>query len=88
MKLKDSVIITEIDGSYVAVDSDFNNDKFSGMAKLNESGKEILDYFLNDISVDEAAVLQKEKYPEVDLEELREDIQGVVEQFVKIGFFE
>ena len=53
MKVKDELIIANIDDGFVAVDSDTTENRFNGMIKLNETAKYILEKLQKDISYED-----------------------------------
>lgn len=52
MKLKYSFVIRTVDGNPIAVAVGEDNAKFSGMIKLNDTGKFIFDMLSSDVSED------------------------------------
>lgn len=84
MRLKDSVVITNVDDYYVLVDSSASDDRFNGMVKLNETSKSICDYLLTDIEYDDLVESMLNEY-NVERQVLEKDIKNALDKLRSIN---
>ena len=84
MKLKDGIIVRELDGEFVAVDAGIGEDRFNGMLKLNKTAAFVLECLRTD--TDENGIVSRltEKY-DVDAATAAENVRKVVETLKKTG---
>lgn len=85
MRLKESVIISELDDGYVAIDSEISDKRFNGMVKLNSSAKIILDILKEDKNEEELLDLYAKK-TESDVLEIKENVLDIVEKLKGINY--
>lgn len=85
MRLKESVIISELDDGYVAIDSEISDKRFNGMVKLNSSAKIILDILKEDKNEEELLDLYAKK-AESDVLEIKENVLDIVEKLKGINY--
>ena len=85
MYLKKSIIISELDDGFVAIDSDVSDDRFNGMVKLNETAKEILEILKEDISQEEL-IERFAQNNDTSVEEVKEDIIDIVNKLKEIKY--
>lgn len=84
MKLKDGVVITNVDNSYILVDTSSNDDRFNGIIKLNDTGKAMCDFLNEDLSFEELVNKMLEKY-DVEKDVLEKDISNTLEKLKEKG---
>ncbi len=84
MKLKDGIIVRELDGEFVAVDAGIGEDRFNGMLKRNKTAAFVLECLRTD--TDESGIVSRltEKY-DVDEATAAENVRKVVETLKKTG---
>jgi len=84
MKLKDGIIVRELDGEFVAVDAGIGEDRFNGMLKLNKTAAFVLECLRTD--TDENGIVSRltEKY-DVYEATAAENVSKVVETLKKTG---
>ena len=85
MRLKESVIISELDDGYVAIDSEISDKRFNGMVKLNSSAKIILDILKEEKSEEELLDLYV-KETQSDVLEIKEDVLDIVKKLKGINY--
>lgn len=87
MKLKDGIIISEINGEFVAVPSGAASKNFNGMIRMNKTAAMIAKMLQN--GADEAQVVAAmcEQY-EVDEHIAREDFTLITQQLDALGLIE
>lgn len=52
MKLKDGIILSHVDGNYVAVDAGIDGKRFNGMLKLNQTAAFIVEALKEETTVE------------------------------------
>lgn len=87
MKLKDGVILTENDGSYVAVAAGDAGKSFSGMIKLNETAAFILEKLREDSTVESLVTAVTEEY-DASADRAKDSVVRVVELLTNAGLLE
>lgn len=87
MKLKDGIIITEVDGSFFAVDAGLKGKRFSGMIKMNKTSAELAKALQKGSDEETLAADLCDKY-EVDRETALADVRKVVESLRSVGLIE
>ena len=87
MKLKDGIIISEVNGEFVAVPSGAVSRDFSGMIRMNATAAMIAELLKS--GKDEQGIVEAlcEQY-DVDPTIAREDYLAVTEQLDKLGLIE
>ena len=87
MKLKSGIIITEVQGGYVAVDAGGAKGRFNGMIKMNVTAA----FIANELKsgADEDALVSKllEKY-DVSESEARASVKDVINNLIAAGLIE
>ena len=84
MKVKDGLIIKEIDNEYVLIDSGIVPPIFNGIVKLNKTSKDIIDILLEkECSFDELIENLLEKY-DASKEELVSSITPFLDELRRI----
>jgi len=78
MKVKNTVIVRELDGEFVAVDTGIGKDRFSGMIRMNKTGAFVLDCLAEETDTDAIVRKMTERY-DVDEETARENVLRVAE---------
>lgn len=76
MKLKYEMEIVDIDGSPVAIPVNAN-EEFSGVLRMNDTTKDIIDVLKNDISEEEIVTILKRKYDATE-EQIHSSVQKVL----------
>lgn len=79
MKLKDGVVITSVNNTYVLVDTSSNDKRFNGIIKLNDTGKAMCDFLNEELSFEELVNKMLEKY-DVEKDILEKDINNTLEK--------
>lgn len=87
MKVKSSVIVSEIDDAYILVDADPSKDRFNGMIRLNLTSKRIIELLRDDISLDELVTKLLEIY-NVQEEVIRKDLSQVLDKLKSVNLLE
>ena len=77
MRLKDGIIIAEVDEGFVAVDSDTSDNRFSGMIKLNETAKFIVEKAQVNIDYQELLDVYQKEY-EISIDDAKRDVDLVL----------
>ena len=87
MKLKDGIIISEINGEFVAVPSGAATKSFNGMIRMNQTAAMIAKMLQN--GADEASIISAicEQY-DVDEETARTDYHRVTEQLDQLNLID
>lgn len=84
MRLKEGLIINQIDDEYILIDLGLVKPVFNGMIKLNDTGKDIIELLKNkDINEDEivSALLEKYDAKEIDI---RNDVKDIIKELEKV----
>ena len=80
MKIKNGIVIRQIEDKCILVDTGKVQPKFNGMIKLNETSKDIIDLLTNDdLSIDELINKLLEMY-DVDKETLITEVDNIITQ--------
>ena len=87
MKLKEGVILNEIDGQVMAVDGGSGRERFNGLIRMNKTAGYIAGLLSRDTSLDEIVKAMTEKY-EVTEEVARVNAQKVIDAFQNAGVLE
>lgn len=87
MKLKNGVIINEINGEYVAVAAGEAGKAFNGMIKMNETAAFIAGVLKNETDEDGVVNALCAEY-EVDADLARENVRAVVSKLESAGLIE
>ena len=87
MKIKKGFLMREVAGKPVVIPTGETTNDFSGMIKLNETGKEIWENIENEKTEQEIAEYLATKYG-ITLEEASEDVSSFVNQMREEGFLE
>ena len=87
MKLKSGIIISELNGEFVAVPSGAASKDFNGMIRMNQTAAFIAKMFQTGADEDDVVAALCREY---DVEEsiAREDFHAVKNQFEALHFFE
>ena len=87
MKLKSGIIISEINGEFVAVPSGEASKSFNGMIRMNGTAAMIARLLQNAASEDEVVANMCQEY-DVDEAIAREDYQTITAQLDELGLIE
>ncbi len=87
MKLKDSVIVNEIDDQVMAVDAGNGTKRFNGLIKMNRSAGFVAGLLSHETNLDEIVGEMTKKY-DVTAEVARENALKVIEAFESAGLLE
>lgn len=87
MKIKDGVIINEVDGQYIAVDTSADDKRFNGMLRMNKTACFVASLLEQDTSTEQVVEALTKKY-DVSKEKAEEEIKRVVEAFDKAGLLQ
>lgn len=80
MKIKDGVIINEVDGQYIAVDTGTSDNRFNGMLRMNKTACFVAKLLEQETDLDAIVEAMKEKY-DVTSEIARSNAQKVIDTF-------
>lgn len=85
MKLRDGVIVNEVDGAVLAVDATSDSDKrFNGILKMNRTAGFVAGLLEHETELDKIVETMMIKY-DVSEEDARRNAQKVIEAFQKAG---
>ena len=87
MKLKKGVIISPMDGEFVAVASAEAGRAFSGMIRMNKTAAFIVERLQEETSVDALVEAMLDVY-DVDEARARASIEGIVAELAKAGLLQ
>lgn len=87
MKLKEGIIISEINGEFVAVPSGKASKSFNGMIRMNQTAALIVKMLQNGATEQEVVDAICQDY-DVSAEIAREDYAAVIEQFKQLNLVE
>ena len=87
MKLKEGVIINEVDGQTLVVDAGSGRERFNGLIRLNKTGGFILGLLQNDTDMDSIVRALTEKY-DVTAEVARVNAAKVIDALAGAGLLE
>jgi len=87
MKLKEGVIINEIDGQTLAVDAGSGRERFNGLVRMNKTGGFIMSLLQNDTDMDAIVRALTEKY-DVTAEVARVNAAKVIDALAGAGLLE
>ena len=62
MKLKEGIVINELEGKYVAVDATSGADRFNGMIRMNKTAAFVAEQFREDREEKDVVAILMEKY--------------------------
>ena len=85
MKIKEGWVLTELGGEYIAVPTQESSKDFCGIIRLNETGKDIWEGFVEGLSETEIALRLVETYDGVDQDRARKAVQDVAEKLKTEG---
>ena len=80
MKLKYNFVLNTVADKIVAVAVGDDLNAFGGFIKMNDIGAEIFEILKNDVTLEQAISLMKEKHPEAEEAEVVETVTGFVNQ--------
>jgi len=84
MVSRKEIIVTSLDGGFVAVAAEEASEYFHGMIKLNETGAFITECFKTPSSFEEVAKLVCEKY-NVEYEKAYNDVKKIADAYIGAG---
>lgn len=85
MKIKNGIVIRQIEDEYILVDTGKVLPKFNGMIKLNETSKDIIDLLSkDDLSMDELINKLLDMY-DVDKETLTIEVENIITQLKEVN---
>lgn len=84
MKLKEGILIHEVDGQFVAVDAGEGRERFHGILKMNATGYFVAKILQSGASLDDVVKAMTEKY-EVSEEVARKNAEKVIDAFSRAG---
>ena len=88
MKLKESLIINQIDGKYVLVDGDLEDTRFNGLIKTNETGKDIIEMLMKGVDNTDQIVKQMMAIYDVSEDKLNKDINTIIIELKKANLMQ
>ena len=88
MKIKQGIVVQKIDEEYILIDSGIVEPTFSGMVKLNESSKAIVDLLMSKDLEEEEIVEELSKIYDASREELTEAVHSFLKELKKVPVFE
>jgi hypothetical protein len=87
MKLKEGVIVNEIDGQTFAVDAGSGRERFNGLVRMNKTGGFIVGLLQNETDMDSIVRALTEKY-DVTAEVARVNAAKVIDALAGAGLLE
>ncbi|MBO5985482.1 MAG: PqqD family protein [Lachnospiraceae bacterium] len=87
MKLKEGVIVNEIDGQTIAVDAGNGRERFNGLIRLNKTGGFVIGLLQNDTDMDSIVRALTEKY-DVTAEVARVNAAKVIDALAGAGLLD
>ena len=84
MRLRDGVIMQEMDGQVVLVDAGDYSDRFNGLIKMNHTAAFVAELLVQGTSLEEITEKMTQKY-DVTQERARQNAVRVVESFRSAG---
>lgn len=87
MRLKDSVLINEVDGQVFAVDMGGQGKRFNGMLRMNKTAGFVAELMKQEISLDEIVKAIIEKYS-VTEDVAKRNAQKVIDAFTGAGLMD
>ena len=87
MKLKEGVIVNEIDGQTIAVDAGNGRERFNGLIRMNKTGGFIIGLLQNETDMDAIVRVLTEKY-DVTAEVARVNAAKVIDALAGAGLLE
>ncbi len=84
MRLKEGVIIQELDGKYVMVDASESSTRFNGIVNLNKTAAFVARQLQSEVSMDDIIKAMTEKY-DVSEEVAGANAKRVIDQLQNIG---
>ena len=87
MKLKEGVIVNEIDGQTLAVDAGSGRERFNGLVRMNKTGGFIVGLLQNETDMDSIVRALTEKY-DVTAEVARVNAAKVIDALAGAGLLE
>ena len=84
MKLKDGVLIQEMDGKFVAVDAGSGPERFHGIVNMNHTAAFVARQLQKDRTTEELVEAMTQEY-DVTPEVARENIEKMIGQLTEIG---
>lgn len=88
MKISKDWILTELAEEYIAVPVGKNASGFSGIIKMNKTGKEIWDKLTQGLSEEKIAETLMEKYQDLNYEKALADVQKMIKELQTEGLLE
>ena len=88
MKLKEGWTLTELAGEYVAVPTGESAKTFSGIVRLNETGRDIWQGLADGLDEDGIAYRLTELYDGIDHDTAKSAVQKVFAKLMKEGLLE
>ncbi|MBO4219879.1 MAG: PqqD family protein [Clostridia bacterium] len=85
MKLNEGWVLTKLQDEYVAVPVDASACDFSGVVRLNESGRDIWEGLAQGLTEDDIAREMIQKYDGVSLEDALKDVREVTDKLLSEG---
>ena len=87
MKLKDGVLVNEIDGQVLAVDAGNGRERFSGLVRMNKTAGFVAELLQKETSLEEIVKAMTQEY-DVTEEVARANAQKVIDAFAGAGLME
>ena len=88
MKIKEGIVIQKIEEEYILIDTGIIEPTFSGMVKLNETSKFIVDLLMKQDLEEEDIVNELAKVYDASKEELTEAVHDFIKELKKVSIFE
>lgn len=87
MKLKEGIMINEIDGRFVAVDAGEGRSRFHGILKMNGTACFVAKVLQDGADLEQIVKAMTEKY-EVSAEEAKRNAEKVIDAFQRAGLID
>ena len=87
MKLKEGVLVNEIDGQVLAVDAGNGRERFSGLVRMNKTAGFVAGLLQKETSLEEIVKAMTQEY-DITEEVARANAQKVIDAFAGAGLME
>ncbi|MBP1587066.1 MAG: PqqD family protein [Clostridia bacterium] len=77
MKIKDGIIVSRVDGNYVAVDAGIDGQRFNGMLKLNSTAAFVVEALKEETTLEELQAKMIKEYG-IDDKTAAESVESVL----------
>ena len=86
MKLKDGVILSEVDGEWIAVDAGVGGQRFNGLVRLNKTAAFVVRQMKEEVTIEDIVAAMTEHF-DVTAELARQNAEKVIETLQSVDLF-